>query len=262
MAKGPRLDLTAHPLATIKPARECKERSCIHIADGANLTVPTHSFGQYDSMTFSFWYKPAAESNANARIFFLSATATQNGMFAGRNGGNTILQVTRDGEIASYEFEDDAWSTGSWKHIAWSLALTNSNKASWSVYVNGVKHGDKADGLDLANTNMNRNFIGSTHVAGNQYVGFLDSFLVFSEVLSASEVEYLFKVRHALECSRVSSEACAPLRACLLTYKGMHADRQLDSQAARTAARVAETRAHYRTEALELTSAEPTRAHM
>ncbi len=109
--------------------------------------------------------------------------------------------MTRDAVEVAY-VASGSWVDDEWRHVTWASVKTTATDAAWDIYINGVRSGSKTGKWPTVAA-MATSYIGkSTAEADSQYVGFLDSLLVFPAALEAT---------HALGLAQVS--ACI-LSAC------------------------------------------------
>jgi hypothetical protein len=159
--------------------------------------VPAVNLGQYPALTFAAWYKPATGFGTYARVFDFGNGEGIDNILVARQGTSTSLEFSliRSGSLSQYITGADVWTTGMWRHFAWTLLPTDSTRATWCVYIDGqlIK---SFVGWYPESKRLTANYVGkSSWKSDGPFVGFIDTFSVYSAALSAEEVLTLSKVR-------------------------------------------------------------------
>ncbi len=198
VAKGQRADAAARGIHGVASPNLCKERSCINVPAGGFLTIPPINLGQYPALTFSLWFKPAAASGSYARLVDFHNSLDGDGIAMGRNAlsNSMVFAVVRDGIPVELQ-ADLVWpATAVWVHVVWTLSPAVDSGCEWRVYVDGVLQASSKSGLFPADAVMDVNYIGrSNSESHGQFVGFLDSFVIFPVAMKTEGVAVLYKVR-------------------------------------------------------------------
>ncbi len=211
----PTMNLTANGVRTLSSVAECKDGACVRLASGQFFTVPPHNYAQYTGLSFSVWYKPMAGFGATARIFEFGDRIGQANFGLGRSMLSSRLELfVRRSATSSYVFTtaNGMWLDGIWQHIIWTIApdAEVAGAATWKLYVDGNLTAVVA-GLYPASAEYSQAYIGAS-LAGieGMYVGYLDSFALFSDVLTDNEARIMYSVRMNVSlksCIRVAGFA-------------------------------------------------------
>ncbi len=227
------MDLAATGSPQLASAKECKERSCINITSSIFLTLRVPNLGLHPGLSFSVWVKADAASVSSARIFDLGNGQPNNNIFMGRLGDADVLQVGVYRDVSTLSTLEVAgeWVTGEWRHITWTIAPTSESAATWSVYANGALKSSKAAAHWPMSVSLTNSRIGSNIGSGDlKFVGLLDSFYIFSAVLTASQVSALVTVSLCRTVCELCTRLFQPLY-CLASWCRAHACSLRDSYA-------------------------------
>ena len=218
MANMTELSLLASGITALSPIRECKDGMCARFINGSWFKLPTYKYGQLAGMTVSMWIKPSNVSGADARIFDMSNSDKTSRMAMYRDGSSSKLgfSVTRGGKTTTFvTVEDKSWDDSDvWKHVAWTLGPTigSLRQPSWSIYVDGNLTAT-VDGFYPEGVVLDSSYIGRAAPAAaaaatggggetrrqavaseGQFLGYMDSFMMYPEALSDNEVRLVYLV--------------------------------------------------------------------
>jgi hypothetical protein len=188
---------------TTAPA-QCRDSACIYFTKGSYVQLPSHNFGHYSGLTFSFWIKPTIESGADARVIDFSAGADKDRIIITRKGASSDIEFSvglLTGQKVATCVASSAWAADSWTHILWTMTSSssaNADDSTWTVYVNGAESVSISDGVFPADSELASNYIGKAFAAEAGFVGFIDSFLIAQDAAGADRVAVIFQV-----CERV-----------------------------------------------------------
>ena len=89
------------------------------------------------------------------------------------------------------------WKSGEWHHVAITWTNFNSGKsdATWALYIDGVKKGQKGPIAQQVTWDMANQVMRFNHT---QFPGVVDEIAVFDKALTDDEVKYLTKPRQPL----------------------------------------------------------------
>jgi hypothetical protein len=159
--------------------------------NGSNqyVSLPGGIVSGLTSFSLSAWVKLSAVP-AWCRIFDLG-TGTNAYMFLTPNTSSSTLRfsITTGGSGQEQRMEAPALPTGSWQHVAVTLAAN-----AGTLYVNGGRVAQNAsmtlNPASLGSTTQN--WLGRSQFAGDPYLnGQIDNFRIYNRALSAAEVQTL-----------------------------------------------------------------------
>jgi hypothetical protein len=197
----PGFEAQAFGITDVAPASECKDSTCLGIKNGTYLQLPAQNFGQYASISFSFWFCPgkSSQNNTDAMIMHFSRNNGQDSIEVSRKGSsNDILFVVRNAESAlvSRAVASGHWQMGVWKHVVWTMGpLPSGTNMVWEIFIDGAWLLRQASGFPV-DAEMTENYLGRGY-AGGEFEGHLDSFFMYQKALSSGQVAAL----HAVRCA-------------------------------------------------------------
>ncbi|WP_288955247.1 LamG domain-containing protein [uncultured Polaribacter sp.] len=140
-------------------------------------------FNQRRTCSLSMWFKTTSTATGNNQIFSSYATASFNLFTVFDNG--TIKNLTRYSNSTSTTTSDRSdLNDGNWHHIAVTLDTTSNVQ---KLYIDGVEN----DSQSVSSAGWNGTGIGAGFM-GSSYAASIDDARIYSDVLSAAEVEYIF----------------------------------------------------------------------
>lgn len=218
MGNKSELSLSASGITAFPPMTECgRDGLCPKFISGVSFKLPSYKYGELAGLTMSMWIKPSNESGANARIFEMSNGAKTSTVAMYRDGSSSRLafSVSRGGATKTFvTVEDKTFQANAWKHVAWTLGPTigSLRQPSWSIYVDGnltaTVDGFYPEGVELDSSYIGRAAPAAAAAATGgggetrrqavasegQFLGYMDSFMMYPEALSDNEVRLVYLV--------------------------------------------------------------------
>jgi hypothetical protein len=199
MANNTNLNLSAIGITTFSPVKDCNDGFCAKFVSGTHFKLPTYRYAQQSGLTVAMWIKPSNESGAGSRIFEMSDADGTTSVAMYRNGTSSKLgfSVKRGGSTSMFvTVENNTWKSWAWQHVVWTLGSESGafGQPVWNIYIDGSLTAT-VDGLYPSSVDLDSSYIGRAKSAGQgQYLGYMDSFMVFQHELSGNEARLIFLV--------------------------------------------------------------------
>ncbi len=188
----------------VAPSSECQDGTCLGLQNDTYLELPSHNFGQYPSLSFSFWFRPSAQSGKDARIIDFGGSVDQGNIVIARQAATQDIMFivsSRAPARTSSAMVTRVWDADMWRHVVWTLdPIPNSANAVWQIYIDGAWL-LKQSGLYPISAELSGNYIGKSNVLPDGgFWGYIDSFFIFQTALSAEQVVVMYKVGSDRTC--------------------------------------------------------------
>lgn len=174
----------------------CKFKNCIKLtgsSSGPYLQLPSHKFGSYPGLTFSFWFKDDGSPQYGRIIDFSNGYLVDTIMIVKPNSGDDIAFEVRRGTSNSQAIVTGGWTTGTWHHFTWTLkrTTTTGTTAEWRIFWNGALSSTVTKNWPLEE--LKYNFIGKGYQTDSQHFrGWLDTFRILGRSVTNEEGAILY----------------------------------------------------------------------
>jgi hypothetical protein len=210
-ADGPRLNLQAagSPVPSLAGVQQCKDGSCLSISSGGYLTVPAYNFGQHLQLSFAMWYRPLDGSGPYARLFDFGNGPEQDNIVLGRydTTDRLVFSVWRSQTENIYCSATGLWISNQWRHLAWTISSTRGTEAAHSMYIDGALMAFPTL-YHPANTVLRSNYIGKSNWNHGATVANIDSFKIYSSLLTSVHIANLMQVKEFFLCNGEQLHTC------------------------------------------------------
>lgn len=180
-------------------AANCKFKSCIKLtgsSSGPYMQLPSHKFGLYPGLTFSFWFKDDGSPQDGRVIDFSNGNLVDTIRIVkpGNSGDDAIAFEVRRGTTNSQATVAGGWSTGVWHHFTWTLKRSSATltSAEWRIFWNGQISQTVTKSWPV--DEVKYNFIGKGYATDSpRFQGWLDTFRIFGRSVTNEEGAMLYR---------------------------------------------------------------------
>ena len=155
-----------------------------------SLIAPLPKLGT-NGISFSFWWKSAGAQGTSPTLFDFGQGVNKNQIIFWIGTSPSVQTRGPTGTQTGHVFSETNFLDTNWHHIVWNIDKYNN---TWELFYDNVSSGSLSNKVYPENVSRPYCFLGRNEFSGDGGAnGYIDEFRIYSKVLTATDVDNLYK---------------------------------------------------------------------